>query len=410
MTSVTEITAPKPGVSDARVIGLVSAAHCVSHIYMLVLPPLFAFIRADYGLSYTELAVVLASFSIVSATLQTPAGFLVDRFGAGLLLIGGLLLGAAALAVAALVPTYWALVVCFGLAGLANTVFHPADYTIISHKVASQRIGQAFSIHTFSGMLGSAIAPALVLISARIWGWHGSLLVAAAIGLGVVLVLATQRHALAVAPSPTHASRATLNGSAGWRLLMTPAILRNLAFFTLLALAGSGISNFSIVALVALYDTPLWVANSALSGFLFMSAMGVLLGGVIADRTHHHTRVAAGGFALSASVILVVGTVYLGSLPLIALMALGGFLNGIIQPSRDMIVRAVTPAGSFGKVFGFVSTGFNVGGVVGPLCYGWLMDRGEPRAIFLAVVAITLISLLTVSTTRVPAPKAAVAD
>ena len=400
------VTRRRPG--DARVIGLVSAAHFVSHVYVLLLPPLFAFIRSDYGLSYQELAVVLASFNLVSAALQTPTGFLVDRFGAGRLLIAGLLLGAAALTAAALIPTYWALVACFGVAGLANTVFHPSDYTILSHSVAPKRIGQAFSIHTFSGLLGSAAAPPLVLISARLWGWHGALLVSAVIGVAVALVLLAQRRVLLVAPTPKQ--RPHLPAGDGWRLLMTPAILRNLAFFTLLALAGGGISNFSIVALVALYNTPLWAANTALSSFLLMGALGVLLGGVIADRTRHHTRVAALGFALSASVILVIGTVALPSALLILLMGLGGLLSGIIQPSRDMIVRAVTPAGSFGKVFGFVTTGFNVGGVVGPLLYGWLMDRGEPRAIFLAVVGITLVSLLTVSTTRVPASKPAAAD
>ncbi|MGH7123138.1 MAG: MFS transporter, partial [Stellaceae bacterium] len=235
------------------------------------------------------------------------------------------------------------------------------------------------------------------------------LLVAAAIGLAVALVLLAQRHVLAVMPAAP-AQRQHRPAGAGLRLLMTPAILKNLAFFTMLALAGGGISSFSIVALVALYDTPLWVANTALTAYLLLSALGVLLGGVIADRTRHHTRVAAIGFALSATVVLVIGTVALGSVPLIALMAIAGLLSGIIQPSRDMIVRAVTPAGSFGKVFGFVTTGFNVGGVVGPLFFGWLMDRGEPRAIFLTVVAITLLSLLTVSTTRLPAPKPAAAD
>jgi MFS family permease len=247
-----------------------------------------------------------------------------------------------------------------------------------------------------------------VLISARLWGWHGALLVSAIIGVAVAFVLLAQRRVLAVAPAPKQRQR--VSAGDGWRLLMTPAILRNLGFFTLLALAGGGISNFSIVALVALYNTPLWAANTALSGFLLMAALGVLLGGVIADRTRHHTRVAALGFALSACVILVIGTVALPSAMLILLMGIGGLLSGIIQPSRDMIVRAVTPAGSFGKVFGFVTTGFNVGGVVGPLFFGWLMDRGEPRLIFLAVVAITLVSLLTVSTTRVPAPKPVAAD
>jgi FSR family fosmidomycin resistance protein-like MFS transporter len=408
MVSATDIAVDRPRASDARVIGLVSAAHFVSHVYVLLLPPLFAFIRSDYGLSYQELALVLASFNLVSAALQTPMGFLVDRFGAGRLLIAGLLLGAAALAVAALIPSYWALVACFGVAGLANTVFHPSDYTILSHSIAQKRIGQAFSIHTFSGLLGSAAAPPLVLISARLWGWHGALLVSAIIGVAVAFVLLAQRRVLAAAPAPKQRQR--VSAGDGWRLLMTPAILRNLGFFTLLALAGGGISNFSIVALVALYNTPLWAANTALSGFLLMAALGVLLGGVIADRTRHHTRVAALGFALSACVILVIGTVALPSAMLILLMGIGGLLSGIIQPSRDMIVRAVTPAGSFGKVFGFVTTGFNVGGVVGPLFFGWLMDRGEPRLIFLAVVAITLVSLLTVSTTRVPAPKPVAAD
>jgi MFS family permease len=395
--------------SDARVIGLVSAGHFVSHVYGLLLPPVFALIHSDWGLSYQELAVVVASYSFVSALVQTPTGFLVDRLGAGPLLIAGLLLGSAAIAVAALIPSYWALVVCFGVAGLANTVYHPADYAILSHAVAQKRMGQAFSIHTFSGLLGFAAAPPLMLISARLWGWRGALLVAAAIGLAVALVLLAQRHALAVTPA-SPAQRKHIAGGEGRRLLMTPAILKNLAFFTMLALAGGGISNFSIVALVALYDTPLWVANSALTGFLFMAALGVLAGGVIADRTRHHTRVAAIGFALSATVIFVIGTVPLGAVPLIVLMAIAGLLSGIIQPSRDMIVRAVTPAGSFGKVFGFVTTGFNVGGVIGPLLFGWLMDRGEPRAVFLTVVAITLLSLLTVSTTRVPAPKPAAAE
>ena len=409
MATALEMTAAERRPSDSRVIGLVSAAHFVSHLYGLLLPPVFALIHSDSGLSYQELAAVLASYNVVSAALQTPTGFLVDRLGASRLLIAGLLLGSAAIAVAALIPSYWALIVCFGVAGLANTVYHPSDYSILSHAVAHKRIGQAFSIHTFSGLLGFAAAPPLMLISARFWGWHGALLVAAAIGLAVALVLLAQRHALAVTPAAP-AQRQHRPAGAGWRLLMRPAILKNLEVFTMLALAGGGISNFSIVALVALYDTPLWVANTALSAYLFLSALGVLLGGVIADRTRHHTRVAAIGFALSASVVLVIGTVPLGAAPLITLMAIAGLLSGIIQPSRDMIVRAVTPAGSFGKVFGFVTTGFNVGGVVGPLFFGWLMDRGEPRAIFLAVVAITLMSLLTVATTRVPVPKPAAAE
>jgi len=144
------------------------------------------------------------------------------------------------------------------------------------------------------------------------------------------------------------------------------------------------------------------VANVALSGFLLFSAGGVLLGGVIADRTPHHERVAAIGFACTSTMAILMAWVNMPAAVLIGVMSLGGLLNGMIQPSRDMMVRAVTPPGSFGKVFGFVSTGFNLGGMVAPLLYGWLMDQGEPRTIFMIVVGFILLALVTAITRTKP--------
>ncbi|HUN45808.1 MAG TPA: MFS transporter [Stellaceae bacterium] len=410
MVNATDTLAGPRRASDARVIGLISAAHFVSHLHMLVLPPLFLFIQRDYGLSFAQLGLILASFNIVSAVLQAPAGFVVDRWGAGRLLIGGLLLGSAALAAASMTPSYIGLILCFALAGLANTIYHPSDYSILSHTIGGKRMGQAFSIHNFAGLLGTAAAPASMLLVAQVWGWHGALLGAGLVGAVVALVLIVQREALAVAPHHAARPRAAAEGHTGWRLLLSAPILRNLMFFLLVALVGGGINGFSIVALGALYGTPIETANFALSSYLFMSALGVLVGGYIADRTRHHTRVAAVGFAVSGAVILTVGVVHLATLPLVLLMGVGGLLYGIIQPSRDMIVRSVTPPGSFGKVFGFVSTGFNIGGVAAPLAYGWMMDQGEPRAVFLVVAAFTFLTLLTVATTPQRAPRAVPAE
>jgi MFS family permease len=409
MVNATETFAAPARGSDARVISLVGAAHFVSHVHMLVLPPLFLFIQRDYGLSFAQLGLILASFNVVSAALQAPAGFLVDRWGAGRLLIAGLLLGSAALTAASFTPSYLGLILCFALAGLANTIYHPSDYSILSHAIAGKRMGQAFSIHNFAGLLGTAAAPASMLFAAQLWGWHGALLSAGLVGAVVALVLIFQRQALMAAPQPAR-PRHDAGGHAGWRLLLSPPILRNLMFFLLVALAGGGINGFSIVALGALYGTSIATANIALSSYLFMSALGVLVGGYIADRTRHHTRVAAVGFAVSGAAILIVGTVQLAAVPLVLLMGVGGLLYGIIQPSRDMIVRSVTPPGSFGKVFGFVSTGFNVGGVIAPLAYGWMMDQGQPRAIFLAVAAVTFLTLLTVATTPTRAAQPVAAE
>src|SRR6266851_424184 len=160
MAQATDLRSTDIRSGDVRIIGLISAAHFVSHYYILLLPPLFAFIRADYGVSYTELGLAIATFNVVSAAFQTPAGFLIDWIGARLILTAGLVLGAAAVMAMGLVPSFRVLVVMMALNGLANTAYHPADYAILSHLVSSERIGRAFSVHTFSGMLGTALAPA----------------------------------------------------------------------------------------------------------------------------------------------------------------------------------------------------------------------------------------------------------
>lgn len=389
---------------EGKVIGLISAAHFVSHFHILVLPPIFALVKEDLGVSYTALGFALTAFNIVSATLQTPAGFAVDRIGARVILTGGLLLGSSALLVGAFFPTYWVLVAAFAAMGLANTVYHPADYAILSAVISPERIGKAFSVHTFSGFLGGAVAPGCMILAGTTWGWQAALLVASVVGFAVAFLLLLGGKAL---PNRSAAAPAMQQQAVpeqhGWRLLFSGPILRNLFFFTLLALSGGGLQNFSVVALGMVHGTPSGTANTALSAYLLLSAFGVLVGGIIADRTRHHEKVAAICFACTGGMVVLIGWVDLHAVLLVAAMSIGGLLNGIIQPSRDMMVRAVTPPGSFGKVFGFVSTGFNIGGTISPLLYGWLLDRGEPLMLFGLVATFIMISLLTVISPRRPA-------
>ena len=397
MAQALELVRKDQRTPDTQAITLVSAAHFVSHFYILLLPPLFPFVRAEYGVSYTDLGIALAAFNIVSAGLQTSAGFLTDRIGAPTVLVGGLLLGAGAFALAGLVPSFWFLVAMFAIAGLGNTVYHPADYSILSHRVSPQRMGHAFSMHTFAGMLGSAVAPPTLLVLQAAVGWRGAFLVAALLGAIAALIMVFKRDALGRQISPAR-SRPPQSGrdGAGWRVLLSAPLLMNLVFYILLAVSSGGIQNYSVVALGALYATSLSVANTALAGYLLMLSIGVLLGGFLASRTQRHDLVAVVGLAVVAAVVLVVGLLGLGGALLIAIMAFGGFFAGLIMPSRDMIVRALAPPGSFGKVFGFVTTGFNLGGIISPLLFGWLMDQGHPRAIFLTAAACTLLSIPTV--------------
>lgn len=381
-----------------RIVGAVSAAHFVSHYYILLLAPLLPFVRADYGVSYTEIGLALSAFNIVSTVLQTPVGFMVDWLGARILLLAGLLIGAAAFAVAGLVDSFWVLVAMFALAGVGNAVYHPADYALLSQHVPGKHIGKAFSVHTFAGMLGSAVAPVSLLTMQHLWGWRGAFVGASLLGFAAAVLIAAIRDSGA-APAPAgRAPASDGDGAAGWRVLMSAPILLNLVFFMLLAMISGGLYNYSVVAFGALYGTPVTTANAALTGNLLLTAIGVLAGGWLVGRTSRHAAVATLGLVLLAALIVLVGEVDLGPLALIAAMSVSGFFSGVIMPSRDMIVRAVTPPGAFGRVFGFVTTGFNLGGIVSPLVFGAVMDHGSPRLVFLGVAGFALLSILTVAT------------
>ena len=380
-----------------RVVGVVSAAHFVSHYYIILLAPLLPFVRAEYGVSYTEIGLAFAVFNIVSAVLQTPAGFLVDKFGARALLVAGLIIGAAAFITVGLINSFWIMVAMFALAGVGNTVYHPADYSLLSQHVPSDRIGQAFSVHTFAGMLGSAVAPASALIMQSQWGWRGAFIGAGALGIAVAALLFAMRDSSTVRVNSASTRKAN-NTTVGWRLLLSAPIVLNLVFFVLLAMISGGLYNYSVVALGALYGTPLPTANAALSGNLLLSAIGVLIGGLLVARTTRHGMVATVGLCAMALFTVMIAEIDLGAVALISTMSLLGFFSGIIMPSRDMIVREVTPPGSFGKVFGFVTTGFNIGGIISPLIFGAIMDHGSPRFVFLAIAAFSLVAIVTVTT------------
>jgi FSR family fosmidomycin resistance protein-like MFS transporter len=401
MTQAIDLPLPATRAAETKFVTTVCFVHFASHYYITLLAPLFLFVRADYGVSYTELGFAFTAFNVISTALQTPTGFLVDRVSARLLLIVGLIIGATAFTVAALVDSFWVLVAMFALAGLGNTVYHPADYALLSRHVPAARAGRAFSLHTFAGMLGNAAAPPSLLFLQSLVGWRGAFLGAAVLGLVAALVMAVAGEPPQLEPTPdkvTGRGDEPAGGAAvGWRLLLSPPILLNLAFFIMLAMSSGALYNFLVPALGALHGTPVTIGNAALTGLLLLSPIGVLVGGWLAGRTPHHGLVATCGLIVTAAVSTLVGLFDFAAAGLVMLMSVAGFFSGLTMPSRDMIVRAVTPPGAYGRVFGFVSTGFNIGGIVSPLIFGQLLDQGYPRAIFFCVASCALISIATVA-------------
>jgi len=362
----------------------VASAHLISHFNMMVLPVLLPLLKDRLNVNFLDLGFALTAFSIVTGLTQAPMGFLVDKVGARPILAAGLLLGGFAFVSFALVTSYpWLLLVAV-LGGLANSVYHPADYALLNNSICEERIGRAFSVHTFAGFMGGAIAPLTLLTLADKGGLEAALICAGLLGpAAAVFVLlprgASARRGPAMRPA-TGAATKTLGQ------IVTPTVLALTVFFTLLALANSAIFSFSVVALIAAHDVSFATANAALTAYLAATAVGVLLGGALADKIHRHGDAAAIGFGLSAVAMLLVATLTLSAPALILAMGVSGIIFGLVQPARDMLVRRAAPPGAAGRVFGIVSTGFNIGGIFGPLLFGWLMDRGEPRWVFGAAV------------------------
>jgi len=394
------LAAPQQAKTDSslRTLAAISTAHWVSHFHLLVLPMLFPFLKEQLGVGYIELGFALTVFAVISGLTQAPMGYLADHIGARKVLLMGLTLGGFALIMLGLHLSYPWLIASAVLLGLANSVYHPANYAILSAHMDEARMGRAFSIHTFAGFLGAAVAPAIVAALVATTGGHGALIVAGTVGPLVALLLI-----VVGIPDASAADRRIAGARAPRQSIVTPALIVLTIFFMLLSLSNAGIGNFGIVALMSGYGAAYSTANIALTAFLGFSAIGVLAGGFLADRTHRHGQVAAACFAVNAVIVFVIATITLPSLLLTAAMAAAGFLGGVIAPSRDMLVRNAAPAGAAGRAFGIVSTGFNLGGIVSPLLFGWIMDQNLPHWVFGAsVVFMILTVLLALVTDRSP--------
>ncbi|HEY0233642.1 MAG TPA: MFS transporter [Afipia sp.] len=377
---------------ETTLLSLVSTAHFVSHVHIMTLPALMPLLAGYFGVSFLQIGAALTIFNIVSLVVQAPMGFLVDRMGAWKLLILALLLGCLSFGSLAVTANYNWLLIAMALAGIANGVYHPADYALLSFAIRHERIARAFSIHTFAGFLGNAAAPPILLTTGQFFGAGPAFAVAGLLSglVALSLTFSNSPHSQKRTDPPQPAS------SESGRQIFSPAVFMLTLLFVLLNLSASGIQAFAVTALVSSYNVDLPSANLVLTAFLLASAFGVLAGGILAERTHNHGLVSSAAMAISGAILAALTFMIPGRTGLFLAMTVVGLLSGMITPSRDMLVKAAAPRGAEGRVFGIVSTGFNIGGAISPVLFGWLVDHGKNQGVFGATA---IFMILTASLT-----------
>jgi len=395
---------------DAEVIGLVGVAHLLSHFLQLILAPLFPLLKDEFGIGYAALGVMVSVMYTVSGISQTMAGFIVDRYGARRVLLFGMAAFSLALLLTGLATSYWMLVAVALLAGIGNSVFHPADFAILNARVNPKRLGYAFSTHGIGGNFGWVAAPIFSIGISTAYGWRAATIAAGVLGLLITAIIAS-RTAISGARADAGAPRTKSQGARksglrdDVRTLLSKPVLKCFAFFTFYAMALMGLQTFSVSVTTALYGAPLVAASAALTGFLFGGIVGIVAGGFAAARSDRHNFVAATGLLIGAALTLILAS---GVLPLWLLtgaMTVVGFFTFSTQPSRDILVRGATPAGATGMVYGFVYSGLDLGGSLSPLLFGWMLDQHMPQWVFGATALFMLIAVATVVTLHPrPAP------
>ena len=388
---------------DAALIGLVSSAHLSSHFFQISLSPLFPLLKDDFGVSYTALGAMMTLFYGTSGLAQAFVGILVDRFGGRRMMVIGLAMLSTAMGLTGLAPQFWMLFPLLFIAGVGNCVFHPADLAILSAKIGKGRLGRAFSVHSFCGYIGYSISPVVIGAMTLLWGWRAALLTAGCLGLAVVAVLIrfgdrleTGAAAPAASGRPAHADQRINFAS----LAASPAIVAGFFFFALSSTVSVGLQTSGVPAIMAVYDVPLALATGVLTAYLVGSMGGILIGGVLVDRTDRHDLMAIVCVLAAAAMMVAIASAMATYSGVVALAALAGAGMGMVQPARDVLVRGASPPGAAGRVFGLVYSGLDLGSSMTPIVIGWLLDHGEPNIVFVVFAAAQVLTVATVIQVR----------
>ncbi|AVS92864.1 MFS transporter [Paracidovorax avenae] len=377
---------------DARTIGLIGLAHGSSHFFHLLLPPLFPFLIAEFGYSYSELGLLVSVFFVISGVGQALSGFIVDRVGARPVMFFALSSFVLSGLVASIATGYAGLMAAAALAGLGNAPFHPVDFTILNKRVSPQRLGHGFSVHGISGNLGWATAPVFMAgITAATGSWRAACLCGGLLALVILSIMVLNRDALddrrgTAAPAAGKPGAAAAPAGAPaehpMAFLRLPSVWLCFSFFFWTTCSLSVIQSFAGPTLQKMYGLPLSVTSMVVTGYMLCGAAGMVVGGFLAGRVARLERTITVCLLATAVLLVAAGTGLLPGMAAMVFVALAGVGTGLAGPSRDMLIKRAAPSGATGRVYGTVYSGLDLGFCVAAPVFGAMLDAGMTSGIF----------------------------
>jgi MFS family permease len=397
---VQPVTSAQPDAAAARrtdftVIGLIGLAHGTSHFFHMLLPPLFPVFIREFGLNWSEVGLLVTLFFVISGVGQAMGGFIVDRIGARPVLFAAMTCFVAAALAAATAQGYPGLMLAAALAGLGNSPFHPADFTILNKRVSPPRLGHAFAVHGITGNLGWGAAPVVLIGLSQATGqWRMAYALIAVLPLAVLGLLVLQRRLIddrqgSWAHDGPGANGPARPGESALAFLRLPSVWLCFSFFFWTTAALSAIQSFAGPALARMYGLAESSTAYVVTGYMLCGAVGMIIGGFVVGRVQRLEKTIALAMSASGVALLLVSTGVLPPLVAALVAALAGVGTGLAGPSRDMLIKRAAPPGATGRVYGTVYSGLDVGFALAAPVFGRILDHGQPAGVFLGA-ALTL--------------------
>lgn len=275
-------TAPQTSPLVMRIIGAVALAHLINDLIQAVLPSIYPMLKANYGLTFTQVGLITLTFQLTASLLQPWVGYYTDRHPKPFLLPAGMICTLIGILMMSQVGSFPLILVAAGLIGIGSSTFHP-EASRVARLASGGRYGLAQSTFQVGGNVGSAFGPLLAAAIIIPFGqgnvaWFGLFAVFA---LGVLYAI-SRWYSNHLNLFKLKQGQAATHGLSKGRVLSALVVLGLLVFSKYFYMAS--LTSYFTFYLIEKFD--LSVASSQLHLFLFLGAVaaGTFFGGPIGDK------------------------------------------------------------------------------------------------------------------------------